>query len=490
MRCRTCDYRLWNLRSRRCPECGTPFLPSEFEFTINSVQFCCPHCNQSYYGTGERGHLTPRTFDCVSCGRHIDMDEMVLLPTEGIREEQTETDHMPWLERRQRGRVKAWLSTIRGALVSPGRLIRAVPVDSRPVQAWVFAVFTNTLAWVLGMGLFISFPFVMGFRAAMRGGWPMALAFPISLAAMIGVFAIGTVVGIVIWGAAIHALLHLTGRTSSSVGRTYQAICYSAGASVPVGVPCLGMYFGWIWWLVSAVVMVKEAQRVSSGRAALATLAFPILLLVALGSFYMWMIYSLSTRAASFTATSPATSPAPTQLMVGGVLSYAATNGGRGPAHAIQLVTDAALSTGDFIAAGSFTVEENVPVGGVTLRRFEALSRREERRVIETAAKALPAGTIAHRLGDFVFTYHGIDLNKRELGLWLVVMSPDPDANPRSSPAPTIWVGCADGSVQSFPARHLPGQLASQNKLRAEAGLAPLPDPRGVTHAKPAVRDR
>ena len=72
------------LISRSCPECGVPFRPSDFEFAINSVQFCCPHCSQSYYGTGQRGHLVPVEFDCAACGRHIHMDDMALLPTEGV----------------------------------------------------------------------------------------------------------------------------------------------------------------------------------------------------------------------------------------------------------------------------------------------------------------------------------------------------------------------------------------------------------------------
>ena len=108
MRCKICDYRLWNLRSRVCPECGTPFKPSEFEFFLNSVQFCCLHCNQTYYGTGAKGHLVPAEFECVKCARQIHMDEMVLLPTEGIEEEQTKAHTMPWMERKKRGAVRAW----------------------------------------------------------------------------------------------------------------------------------------------------------------------------------------------------------------------------------------------------------------------------------------------------------------------------------------------------------------------------------------------
>src|SRR5688572_13451876 len=99
MRCTTCQYPLWNLPGRQCPECGTPFLPSEFTFVPNSVRFCCPGCGQDYYGTGPGGHLEPEQYDCVRCGRPVSMNEMVLLPTAGVEEKQTEVEVVPWLDR-------------------------------------------------------------------------------------------------------------------------------------------------------------------------------------------------------------------------------------------------------------------------------------------------------------------------------------------------------------------------------------------------------
>ena len=38
MRCKTCDYPLWNLTTRVCPECGTPFLPSQFDITFQLIK--------------------------------------------------------------------------------------------------------------------------------------------------------------------------------------------------------------------------------------------------------------------------------------------------------------------------------------------------------------------------------------------------------------------------------------------------------------------
>src|SRR5688572_3956647 len=118
MRCKTCDYPLWNLKARQCPECGRAFVPSEFEFVLNSVRFCCQHCDQAYYGTGPRGELVPADFVCVACGQRTRMDDMVLRPAQGVEEKQTQVLKMPWLERAQRGRISAWFSTLGMAMAS------------------------------------------------------------------------------------------------------------------------------------------------------------------------------------------------------------------------------------------------------------------------------------------------------------------------------------------------------------------------------------
>ncbi len=99
MQCRNCEYRLWGVKGRECPECGTPFAPSQYEFVPNSIRFCCPHCNQEYYGTGPQGHLEPAEFVCVQCGQAVGMDDMVLFPATGLDEEQTRVEPLPWLNR-------------------------------------------------------------------------------------------------------------------------------------------------------------------------------------------------------------------------------------------------------------------------------------------------------------------------------------------------------------------------------------------------------
>jgi len=286
MRCRTCDYRLWNIRSRQCPECGTAFLPGEYTFLPNSVQFHCPHCNQVYYGTDSNGHLTPSAFTCVCCGQPVQMNDMILLPAPGIEEQWTTIDVIPWLKRNERGLFRAWFSTVGLALINPGQLLRRTPPDSPLTAAWWFAVFTAAGTYACAVVPLALLGLGIGAARASQAA-PILLSFGIlvllPLAVTLGLLAV--------WGLVAHGLLRASGRCVGPLGRTYQALCYSSGANLASGVPCLGIYLGWIWWLVSAVLAVKEAHRVSGRRAAFAVLLLPVLLLIIFASLYLTLVY-------------------------------------------------------------------------------------------------------------------------------------------------------------------------------------------------------
>src|SRR5262245_42651268 len=123
MRCKGCNYPLWNLPTRSCPECGRGFVPSEFEFAPDSVRFCCPHCMQEYYGTDANGHLVPRSFVCVKCAQPIDMDQMVLLPAAGTPEDLTRPDEIPWTVKRTPW-LRAFFGTLGLGMFQPARMGR------------------------------------------------------------------------------------------------------------------------------------------------------------------------------------------------------------------------------------------------------------------------------------------------------------------------------------------------------------------------------
>jgi hypothetical protein len=482
MRCKSCDYRLWNLLARRCPECGTPFLPSAYEFAPHTVQFCCPHCDQPYYGMGPKGHLAPSAFDCVSCGRHVHMDEMVLRPTAGLEEEQTLVPRVPWLERKQRGWIKAWLATVGLGLVAPQRLMRIAPRASSSTPAWGFAVLTTCLVTVATLIPFTVVPLVLavGLRSA-----SVSLATSGAMAVVAVIAAIVLLAFVALWGCTTHGLLRLLARPAGGIGRTYQAICFSSGANVATALPCLGVYVGWIWWLISAVLMVKEGQEVRGGRAALAVLPLPLLAVAGLIALLTWGVFASLSGAGAFAAARAQRRAAETQTVLSAVLDYAEINGGRGPDHAAQLVAAGCLPARALIGFYSMTLPERVPVGDVTLDQLDSLTSEDARDAAEAAADALPAGTTAHRLGDFVFTYHGFDIDTADPRLWVVIRVLDPAANgPPFGPEPVV-VGYADDSVAEIPPEKVAARLAEQNALRATYDLPPLPDPTTVMHAGP-----
>jgi hypothetical protein len=176
-----------------------------------------------------------------------------------------------------------------------------------------------------------------------------------------------------------------------------------------------------------------------------------------------------------------------TDYVLQSVLSYAEDHEQGGPEHAIQLVLEDYLVGDDLVSFDSLTVAESVPVGSITLAQFDGVSPELREKIAKAAVDGLPEGTIAHRLGDFVFTHHGIDFSRAHPDLWVVIWSPDPDQNPRPQPDDLIALGRAGGTALQVPAAQLPTMLQLQNDRRADFGLPPLPNPLSVTHAKPAV---
>lgn len=489
MHCKNCDYPLWNIKARQCPECGTPFRPGEFEFVINSVQFCCPHCEQVYYGTGEKGHLVPQSFTCVNCGRPVHMDEMLLRPATGVEEEQTYPDFVPWLDRRRRGIVRAWFMMIGKAMASPMSLMRALPVESSAGQAWGYALITIGVFLLAG----ISLP-ALGIAGilAMNGDPEAPTMAIIGVVSLLGGEALAAII-LAVWGLVTHAILRVTGGCNWSIKRTYQALCYSVGALAPLGVPCIGpycgIYFLWIWCVVSAILMVKEGQNVHGGRATFAVIATPVSAVVlVIGGYIVTMYVFFSTMAAGgpFGPEWASMANSETQILTDSVAACVERNG-KPPAHALQLVADGDAAAWDMVSADTMTYPEDVPIGGTNLERFEYFNPRRQQELALDAAKALPEDVVAHRLGDFVFVYHGIDFAKDDGGLWVVIFWPEQRGGGPGFGSGICCVGMVDGTVRSFPIATMPAELAAQNALRASCGLPPLPDPSTVTHQQPAA---
>jgi hypothetical protein len=286
MRCLKCEYPLWDLKPGPCPECGEPFDPTSHQFRPNAVRFCCPHCDQAYYGDGEGGHLQPRSFDCVGCGTRIDESECVVRPLEGgSHEDAVHPGRAPWFDD-SIGWFKRFLKTLGWSMTAPARLGRELPVTMGMGSGIAFFVSVQAIVLITTvLTFFVIFGLMM---ANLRGGGggPAGGAIPISLVFMaigLGGF-LAAIVGLLIFGAIVHAVLRIGGATRGGIGRTIAAVGFGIGPSILAAVPLLGTYclgtVGGLWAIVSTILVVSGAQAVSGLRATVAVLS-PVAILIA-----------------------------------------------------------------------------------------------------------------------------------------------------------------------------------------------------------------
>ena len=422
------------------------------------------------------------------------MDDSVLRPAAGVQEEQTRVNHAPWLERKERGFLRAFFSTIGMSLVNQGKLIRGLPATPAIGSAWWFAIIVTVAVFGL---VIIPFTALVAFPILVSGGGAGGMSRGISTFSWFALSMIGISLGLLlVWALVTHGLLAITGPKKGGLGRTMEAFGYSAGANVLTALPCVGIYFGWIWWVISATLLVKEAQGVSGGRAALVTLPFPLACVGGVVMLFVWAIASMpvvTTTPGTFgvTTTPPGQNAANPQVYEASAVTEALLafrfQSGALPSHALELVADQDLVASDFVSMDSNTGTADIPVGRSTLAMFERLPVIERQKAVAAATASLPNGVVAHRLGDFVFTYHGLP-DEAAGDLWVVVMAVDPATNPQG-PMQDIVVGQNDGTMLEIHGEQVTTMLSIQNQRRAEVGLPPLPDPRTITHQKPAVSE-
>ncbi|MFW6058902.1 MAG: hypothetical protein ACODAQ_01895 [Phycisphaeraceae bacterium] len=474
MQCKVCDYRLWNLRSRSCPECGTAFAPSDYEFAPNNVAFCCPHCEQDYYGTDVSGHLVPRTFDCVRCGERIDMDEMVLRPAEELDEAQTRPEVNPWLDRHGKSFFGPLFRTIGASMVSPGRLIRVTPSEGGTAAAFGFAAsVAGLVAAVSGLSVlpFLLLPVLF----AGPGAGVSAMLLPV-LFLLVGTFALPVAL-LLVWGLVAHGILWLTSKPAGGLGRTYQALCYGHGPAILGAVPCVGFYLAsvtWIWWAVSAIFMVKDGQRVGGGRATLAVLTFPGVTVIGMTVLIVMAMLNVQQSVRQMQASMGVQGTASTIAMA----MHAQLSSGGMAEHPLEMIVAGQLQPDEVIMMNSGTNIGNVPVdSSTTLEDFAQQSTSQQRALAQSGAANLPPNDEPFRFGDVVFVHRGVDVNQHPGDLWIAIVSPDPTTTSWQSPPREFGVVLLDGTTRTMPHQQFTQALRQENRRRRQLNLSVIPDP-------------
>lgn len=298
MRCRNCEYSLWNVVGRTCPECGTVFLPSAYSFAPNQVRFCCPGCDQEYYGTSAAGHLVPPEFSCVRCGAHCSMDNnMVLRALPGMESAEAITDDLPWCRRKNLGRWTAWWRTFKLCLGSPSKMGMAISRNAR----------TDTVSWlgtllipsaVFG-GLFglLMLLIVLFARSAGRSAGP-ALSDLTPVIVMMGVvvFVAALGLGLLALGAVVTWFILKWKDPNLTYSKVLACWAFGATPTVLMCIPCLGTHclgpamLGWVPAL--AGIMLSQVARASGMRVAVSVVVPPLALILTCGTGYAALIYA------------------------------------------------------------------------------------------------------------------------------------------------------------------------------------------------------
>ena len=517
MNCKTCNYSLWNNTKGQCPECGTPFKPSDFDFIPGAVRFHCPHCAQQYFGTDSHGHLEPRSFACVTCQQPLDMDSMVLTPEVGVDEEATQAPEVPWT-RVNAGFFSRWWNTIFAAMFRPHVLAAGIRPGVGTGTAWWFAIVTNTVVAMGSWGVLLLFILLVFTAIGPGGGGPPIAAMGGALGGLGLVTIVAYPILILIWGGCAHMIMHIgVTRPKHTLRHTYATLCYAAGANFVNIIPCIGTYaaLGGIWWMVATAIGLKHSQKVPTSKAVAAAIIPPLVMASTCIAIYMGVVItamgSARTAMATATASALAASNAVDQSLTSAITTaLQSTPTTQFPNHVAELVLTNSLNTSSFTLSGSGTAAGTIPVLGTSLAQVIFLPTLEEKRV-QTRLSQLQMPAV-YRFGDFIFTYQGVPtaapVGKDISDLWLVFSSLDPLSPPptainpwpftqpaTSTPAPSptatatvptttparsVHAGLASGAVKTISPETFATELAAQNALRATFGLTPIPLPESL----------
>ncbi len=278
MNCPHCEYLLFNLTQPICPECGREFDVEQYQFAPSAVTFHCPHCDQAYYGNDAQGLPSPRAFTCAQCQREVTLRELRVVPsTPEVRG--SRVDVSPWDERERTGRVTGWWRMTGMVLSRPSEAFRrsyATTIRS----AWGFAAISMYVGILPAMliGLIFLFGVVLmpggGPFGAGPGGGP-GLWMVLGALGMVPFLAILPLILAALVTGAVHLALLALGPARRPMGDTFRTILLAMAPYCFYWIPCVGSSLAGVWFLVAAIMGVREIHGIGGWRAALAVLWLP-----------------------------------------------------------------------------------------------------------------------------------------------------------------------------------------------------------------------
>ena len=290
MRCRGCNYELWNLPPGDCPECGKAWRFEDFHFRREFVQFLCPHCDCAYPGEYIASLALPYAFTCTGCQSAIELGQMCARPAEGIDGSQAMQLDFVWSDRRQVGRWRAFWRVVGYSLGTPSRIGNTMTQKRGLRGALWFSFLCLNFAgfnWLIFITIAFWLPSFTGRSQSFRGVEFIAVL--VFLAVFVGLV-LAQQLFFLVWGLITHALIRMTGRARRAIGHTLSATHFCAGTFIICAIPICGFYFSlisFVWMAVAMVSALAALHKISRWRTAFAVLAPPVVMI----SVSVWFVY-------------------------------------------------------------------------------------------------------------------------------------------------------------------------------------------------------
>lgn len=230
---------------RKCPECGKmPEIPESGGY--------CRHCGAYIPGRGS--------------------------PPVSQTGPRPAADGCPWEKMDELGFFRALWETISGVLFNPNRFFSTMPISGGIGKPLLFGLLVGSVGSIISLLWQSSrafFPYWLsrypGFEEFPGGAFaPYWMSGPAFTIVMIFLTPLLILVGIFISSAITHLCLMLIGGAKSGYEATLRVVAYANATSVVTIFPFCGGVISLFWSVVVTIIGLKEAHRISTGKAAAA----------------------------------------------------------------------------------------------------------------------------------------------------------------------------------------------------------------------------